>query len=575
MTMVKASAILICLATVCVISAYPVGSPQTAENKGRGRSYPLIISHYSNVRNSKYNAPPATEAAPTTPAAVLKESDDLKLKTDEDDDDIHSASPTTSVADDAKRKNVEEEEKVKDEADEKSEKHEAQPDMAAADSAAAVNVPKSESASAEAAPAVEAHTPEDSLPVSKAAAVPSNEKIEVVEQTQEPKLSEGSADAAAVKESQATGTALTNVQEEVQPTQKTTSSIEADKPAALGESQTADQQVKANPEMDMPNTTNSAPDSVAKIEETKVEMVNEEVKLSEAIAPSDEPAKASESTTEQVKVEEAPVAEVKVTPEPTTPVESSRTAVLATEKEKTSEFFEEDRSFKDRPEPELILAAIRQSAAAALGVGEEQKALPAQIDDVANEGIRLQRDDNKKTAEKKEKEKEKYSAKPTKEKKPVKQTTQSNDPVQEYDDVVTRSGKSKDDAESTTDTTVDKALTADEPVHAGQVPSNYPVVLPDGGSALSHQITSSESPKDVVESSTTSLTPTNYPVILPSGDSTLSDKIAQEETKSEEPVVISLVPSNYPVVLPSGESTLSDKVKPEDLESPKVATGEN
>lgn len=120
----------------------------------------------------------------------------------------------------------------------------------------------------------------------------------------------------------------------------------------------------------------------------------------------------------------------------------------------TSEFFEEDRSFKDRPEPELILAAIRQSAAAVLAVGEEQKVLPSQIDDVANEGIRLQRDDNKKTTEKKEKEKEKYLAKPSKEKKPVKQMA-SNDPVQEYDDIATRSGKSKDDAESTTDTTLD------------------------------------------------------------------------------------------------------------------------
>lgn len=115
----------------------------------------------------------------------------------------------------------------------------------------------------------------------------------------------------------------------------------------------------------------------------------------------------------------------------------------------TSEFFE-DRSFKDRPDPELILEAIRQGAAV-FGVGEEPKSLPSQIDDVANEGIRLQRDDNKKTTEKKEKEKEKYSAKPTKEKKPIKQI-QSNDPVQEYDDVVTRAGKSNDDLESTTDT---------------------------------------------------------------------------------------------------------------------------
>jgi hypothetical protein len=67
----------------------------------------------------------------------------------------------------------------------------------------------------------------------------------------------------------------------------------------------------------------------------------------------------------------------------------------------------------------------------------------------------LEREDNKKMAEKKEKEKEKYLlAKPSKEKKPTK-TIQSNDPVQEYDDVITRGGKSKDDSvqESTTDTT--------------------------------------------------------------------------------------------------------------------------
>ncbi|KZS11323.1 Uncharacterized protein APZ42_024068 [Daphnia magna] len=526
MTLLKASTILICLATVCVISAYPVGSPQTAENKGRGRSYPLIISHYSNVRNSKYNSPAATEA-PTTPAAGLKESDDLKV--DEDDDDVRSVSA-------ADRKDVEDEskkneEKVQDETDEKNEKHDRVAPNMATDSAA-VNVPQNESIS-DAAAAVQAQTAEDSLLVSKAEVVPSNENAEVVEKTQEPKLSEGSSDAA-IKEADPTGTTLTSVQEEVQPTQ-TTSLIEADKPAALGESQKTDEQVKANPEMDIPNTTNAATaDSVAKIEEPTTETAKEEAKLSQPIAPSDETAKATESATEQVKVEEAGVApSAAVTPE-STPVESSRTAVLATEKEKTSEFFEEDRSFKDRPEPELILAAIRQSAAAALAVGEEQKVLPSQIDDVANEGIRLQRDDNKKTTEKKEKEKEKYLAKPSKEKKPVKQMA-SNDPVQEYDDIATRSGKSKDDAESTTDTTLDKALTSEEPVTVGLVPGNYPVVLPDGESTLSHQIASADSPKEVVETSdepsTTSLTPTNYPVVLPSGESTLSDKIAQEETR--------------------------------------------
>ncbi len=116
----------------------------------------------------------------------------------------------------------------------------------------------------------------------------------------------------------------------------------------------------------------------------------------------------------------------------------------------TSDFFEEDRSFKDRADPELILAAIRSGAAAALGVGEEAKTLPERIDDIANEGVRLEREDNKKTAEKKEKEKEKYLlAKPSKEKKPIK-AIPSNDPVQEYDDVITRGGKSNDETESTT-----------------------------------------------------------------------------------------------------------------------------
>lgn len=168
--------------------------------------------------------------------------------------------------------------------------------------------------------------------------MPSNENAEVVEKTQEPKLSDGSSDAA-IKEADPTGTTLTSVQEEVQPTQ-TTSLIEADKPAALGESQKTDEQVKANPEMDIPNTTNAATaDSVAKIEEPTTETAKEEAKLSQPIAPSDETAKATESATEQVKVEEAGVApSAAITPE-STPVESSRTAVLATEKEKVSFHF--------------------------------------------------------------------------------------------------------------------------------------------------------------------------------------------------------------------------------------------
>lgn len=80
MAVLKA-AVLIYLAIVPVINAYPVA--QTAENKGRGRSYPLIISQYSNVRNSKYNLPTTTTTTTTTTSeapsvVILKEKDDVE-----------------------------------------------------------------------------------------------------------------------------------------------------------------------------------------------------------------------------------------------------------------------------------------------------------------------------------------------------------------------------------------------------------------------------------------------------------------------------------------------------------------
>lgn len=129
--------------------------------------------------------------------------------------------------------------------------------------------------------------------------------------------------------------------------------------------------------------------------------------------------------------------------------------VFSSVNQQTSEFFEEDRSFKDRPE-DLILAAIRQTAL------DEQKNLAEKlanknldalnVDDIANEGIRLERDDKK--TDKKEKEKEKYPVKPSlKEKKPSKPiVSSSDDPVQEYDEL-SRSGRAKDETASNTEST--------------------------------------------------------------------------------------------------------------------------
>lgn len=145
------------------------------------------------------------------------------------------------------------------------------------------------------------------------AVVPSNEKTEVIDEL---KLTDGSA----VKESDSTVSTLTNVKEEV-PTQ-TTSFNEADKPAALGESDST-VQVKTTIEMD------STVDNVAKIQEPATDPIVPEMSAN----PSNEEVKTSdESTTEQVKV--AAIID-EITPESTL-IETSRTAVLANEKEKVS-----------------------------------------------------------------------------------------------------------------------------------------------------------------------------------------------------------------------------------------------
>ena len=107
-----------------------------------------------------------------------------------------------------------------------------------------------------------------------------------------------------------------------------------------------------------------------------------------------------------------------------------------------SEFFEEDRSFKDRPE-DLILEAIRQGALDEKKLLETKNldVLHANSDDAANEGIRLERDD------KKSDKKEKFTSKPSlKEKKPIKPIV-SDDPVQEYEDPI-RGGRANEESQS-------------------------------------------------------------------------------------------------------------------------------
>ncbi|XP_046459899.1 uncharacterized abhydrolase domain-containing protein DDB_G0269086-like [Daphnia pulex] len=576
MTVLKATIrVLTLLAlSISLASPYPVGRPQTAENKGRGRSYPLIISHYSNVRNSKYDSPPATEATTTTTSTTTTpttttaaaESTDLKEKVEDVDDKKASASLVNTdeaqPAGDAGDESKSQQQKVDDAATT------AAPNMEAADSA---SVARNESISVT-TQAVPAATPEDSLLVSKAPEEVQSLEVAIEKVQEEEPKSEGT-----VIESAASTGATANAKEEV-PTTTTSLAVEADQPAALGESDksTTTDPVKT-PEMDTAKETESVAAAVAEslTKEESVDKVAEET-----VKPSNDEVKAIEpaaADVDQVKV--AAEAEAAVTATRDEAVESSRTGSLANGKEKTGEFFEEDRSFKDRADPELILAAIRSGAAAALGV--EAKTLPERIDDVTNEGVRLEREDNKKTAEKKEKEKEKYLlAKPSKEKKPTK-AIPSNDPVQEYDDVITRGGKSNDETESTTDAVVDKALTAEEPITFSLVPDNYPVILPSGESTLSDKVKPEDLETKTVdeEPKTISLVPSNYPVVLPSGESTLSDQVKPEDLKSsptsEQPVTVSSVPSNYPVVLPSGESTLSDKVKTEVSESPKeVKTGE-
>lgn len=73
MALFKAAIVILLTLTPMLLDAYPVA--QSAENKGRGRSYPVIISQYSNVRNSKYNEPErtTTEAAKPNVVEVVKE----------------------------------------------------------------------------------------------------------------------------------------------------------------------------------------------------------------------------------------------------------------------------------------------------------------------------------------------------------------------------------------------------------------------------------------------------------------------------------------------------------------------
>lgn len=158
--------VLIVLAMISLVSAYPIGLAQTAENKGRGRSYPLIISHYSNVRNSKYDSPPATtEVTPTTTttAAVItikEESTDLKVDDIKEPTSLVNTDEINPTADAAADESKKSEEKKDDHVTTTT----AVPNMVTTDSAAAAAaiVSKNESISV----ATEA-VAEDSLLVSK------------------------------------------------------------------------------------------------------------------------------------------------------------------------------------------------------------------------------------------------------------------------------------------------------------------------------------------------------------------------------------------------------------------------
>lgn len=160
--------VLIVLAMISLVSAYPIGLAQTAENKGRGRSYPLIISHYSNVRNSKYDSPPATtEVTPTTTttaaAAVItikEESTDLKVDDIKEPTSLVNTDEINPTADAAADESKKSEEKKDDHVTTTTT---AVPNMVTTDSAAAAAiVSKNESISV----ATEA-VAEDSLLVSK------------------------------------------------------------------------------------------------------------------------------------------------------------------------------------------------------------------------------------------------------------------------------------------------------------------------------------------------------------------------------------------------------------------------
>lgn len=193
--------------------------------------------------------------------------------------------------------------------------------------------------------------------------------------------------------------------------------------------------------------------------------------------------------------------------------------------------FEEDRSFKDRPEDSILAALQRQGTMDSAVLAEKLAAAKnldgLVVDDMTNEGIRLERDDKK--SEDKKKEKEKLLVKMKEKKtgvsssKPVLATSSSSsdDPVQEYEEPI-RGARAEDQVGATV-----SDLSEQKPIENGEAESD-PVVI--------------------------SLVPSNYPVILPSGESTLSDKV-----KAEEPIVIGMVPDQHPVVLPNGESALSNK----------------
>ena len=164
--------VLIVLAMISLVSAYPIGLAQTAENKGRGRSYPLIISHYSNVRNSKYDSPPATtEVTPTTTTAaaaaaitIKEESTDLKVDDIKESTSLVNTDEIKPAADAAADESKKSEEKKDDHVTA------AVPNMVTTDSAAIVSKNESISVATEA-------VAEDSLLVSKVSQLQSTRNL--------------------------------------------------------------------------------------------------------------------------------------------------------------------------------------------------------------------------------------------------------------------------------------------------------------------------------------------------------------------------------------------------------------